>query len=51
MPMTSAAATVVAVLLAVTLMVPLSSFVRSQINEPAAVETSSPAAIMSLIRQ
>ncbi len=30
MPMTSAAATVVAVLLAATLMVPLSSFVKSQ---------------------
>lgn len=50
MPMTSAAATVVAVLLAATLMVPLSSFVKSQINEPVASQTTAPAAIMSLIR-
>ena len=48
-PMTAAAATVVAVLLAATLMVPLSTFVRSQITEPTA-SSPPPPTVLTLVR-
>lgn len=47
--MTAAAATVVAVLLAATLMVPLSTFVRSQITEPTA-SSQPPTTVLTLVR-